>query len=141
MKKTTPAPVSHRKTTAKKKKGIPPRLSHGTRVAFHVTCARCAKEDTLPFVPKNPDGPLCSTCAAEEYGEDWDKGRTERSTEFEFTCAACAKTGVVPFQPDEPEGFLCGDCVRGIESADPSRLEGATLAAKGRGVMKRKPRE
>jgi CxxC-x17-CxxC domain-containing protein len=139
MKRPTPAPVAHRKTNAKKKKGISPRLTHGTRVAFQVTCARCGTEDTLPFVPKNAEELLCSGCAETEYGEDWDKGRTERSTEYEFQCAACTKTAFVQFMPEEPDGFLCLDCVKGIETSDPTRLTGATKVGKKRGVMKRKP--
>ena len=141
MKKPTPAPVAHRKTNAKKKKGIPPRLTHGTRVAFHVTCARCGNDDTLPFVPKNVEEVFCSKCAEEEFGEDWDKGRSQKSADYEFACAACGKTAVVNFEPEEPEGFLCLDCVKGIETADPSRLEGATQVGKKRGIMKRKPRD
>lgn len=138
MKKPTPAPVAHRKTKAKKKKGIPPRITHGTRVAFRITCERCSTEETLTFVPKNADELLCSTCAAEEFGEDWDKGRMPRSAEYEFDCAACGRSAVMRSKPEDAAGLLCMDCMKGVERAEPERIAGAVKVGKKRGLMKRK---
>jgi CxxC-x17-CxxC domain-containing protein len=138
MKKTEPAPVARRKTHAKKKKGVSPRHTHGTRVAFRITCERCKAEDTLPFVPKNASQILCSKCAEAEFGADWDKGRSDKVIEHEFECASCARASIVSYVPDDPEGFLCSDCVKGIQSPDHSRLVGAKSVGRSPGVMRRK---
>lgn len=133
-----PVAVSKTRSSAKHKRGAPPRLTHGTRVAFNVTCAACGNEDTLPFVPKNADELLCSSCARERFGDDWDKGRSERPAEFEFECVACGAKAVVPFVPEDPNApMLCGMCMQGVEKPVHGRVEGEVIDPKA-GVRKRK---
>lgn len=133
-------PISVAKTHSarRRKGGAPPRMTHGTRVAFNITCAECGADDTLPFVPKNTDEVLCSKCARERYGDDWDRGRSEKPAEFEFDCAACGEHDVVPFMPDDPTApMLCKMCSRGIEKPVHGRIEGEIIDRKA-GVRKRK---
>lgn len=130
--------VNQTRGNAPRKKGVSPRFTHGTRVAFRVTCEHCGKDDTLPFVPHNAEHLLCSTCASERYGENWDKGRYEKPSEIEFTCASCAKEAVAPVpEEDEPAPMLCRACEFGVERAKPGRVEGEIIDKRG-GVRKRK---
>lgn len=121
-----------------KRHAVPPRIKHGTRVAFNITCATCGREDTLPFVPKNTDELLCSSCARERFGDDWDKGRGPRPAEFEFDCAACGAHDVVPFVPEDPTApMLCAMCVQGIEKPVRGRVDGEIIDSRA-GVRKRR---
>lgn len=136
-KKTEPQ-VGRTHSDRVRKGGTPPRFKHGTRVAFNIVCARCGAEDTLPFVPKNTSEVLCSTCAREEYGEAWDKGRSGKPAEFEFACVACGDTDRVPFWPEDPEEpRLCSFCRLGLERPVHGRVDGEVLDARA-GVRKRK---
>lgn len=131
--------VGHTRTASPRKRGgAPPRLKHGTRVAFNVTCSACGKHDTLPFVPKNTDEILCSACAREKFGDDWDKGRSGKPAEFEFTCVACGATDLLPFWPEDPnEPRLCGMCMRGVEKPIHGRVDGEIIDPRA-GVRKRR---
>ena len=57
------------------KKGKAPSMTHGTKVLFNVTCAKCGEADVLPFVPKTQGELLCQKCAAKTFGEGWANGR------------------------------------------------------------------
>ncbi|MCA9566082.1 MAG: hypothetical protein KC561_21445, partial [Myxococcales bacterium] len=93
--------VATRRLVKKKRKGVAPSESHDTRVAFRITCSRCKKDDTLPFVPKTLNDVLCKSCATEVFGDDWAHGRqVDDRTEYQITCEQCGRTGTVPFAPD-----------------------------------------
>ena len=36
------------------------------RVETKITCSSCGKEDTVPFVPRNPDSVLCRDCFSKQ---------------------------------------------------------------------------
>lgn len=131
--------ISHTRDSKPRKKGVSPRFTHGTRVAFNVTCEACGKDDTLPFVPHNAEQILCGECAEERFGENWDKGRSEKPTEFEFDCAACGESSVVPFVPEDPSApILCRLCEQGIQKPVRGRVDGGEIIDSKAGVRKRK---
>lgn len=48
-----------------------PRLDHGTRVIFPITCSKCGANDTLPYRPATSAPLLCMACLEQERGSDW----------------------------------------------------------------------
>jgi CxxC-x17-CxxC domain-containing protein len=117
-----PAPPKKRD----KKVGVPPRDSHGTQVRFNVVCARCGRDDTLPFVPKTQGTMLCRRCAREVFGPDWAHGRDVDDPEgasYPFTCAKCHRVDRVPFKPSPGRELLCRACLRGEEQPQHDRLK------------------
>lgn len=120
----------------------PPSREHGTKVAFRITCGRCGKDATLPFVPKTTGDVLCPDCAAGVFGEDWAHGRQlDGPSEHTFKCATCGKEDRVRFKPEEDAELLCRSCFKGEETANPGRLKGkqiVTVAAKKK-TKRRKP--
>ncbi len=129
--------ISRTRANEPRKKGVSPRFTHGTRVAFNVTCEVCGKDDTLPFVPHNVEQLMCGACAKEHYGDNWDKGRTEGPMELEFACASCARVTVAPIVEGEPAPLLCRLCEAGVEKPVHGRIDGDVIDSKA-GVRKRK---
>jgi CxxC-x17-CxxC domain-containing protein len=120
-----------------RQQGRPPRLTHGTQVAFNIVCSSCGAADTLPFVPKGNSPPLCSKCAKERFGEDWDHGRYGRDGDHEIVCVACGRHDFVAFEPEDPGAMLCSRCMRGEEKPAHGRVDGVTVDRRG-GVKRRR---
>jgi CxxC-x17-CxxC domain-containing protein len=120
--------VTRRKNPKRRDKheSVPPRASHGTQVRFNIVCARCSRNDTLPFVPKTQSSVLCRRCAKEVFGPDWAHGREMPTTEgsHPFTCAKCGRVDHVPFEPTPGRELFCRACLRGEEQPQRERLKG-----------------
>ncbi len=48
-----------------------PRIEHGTRVAFPITCESCGKFEILGYVPKGSKELFCTECREKKYGKNW----------------------------------------------------------------------
>lgn len=108
-----------------------PRLKHGTRVSFSITCNSCGKDDTLPFVPRTEGEMLCSDCAHETFGETWARGRQDaRQPRYETECSVCNIAMSFKFKPSHGGPVICDDCSNGIEKSNPQRLMNAEYVGK-----------
>ena len=128
-----------------KKEKKAPRKTHGTRVSFPITCARCGAEETLDYVPKGVklSEALCSDCVRETHGEQsrWsqvsEKKRQEQKGEWEITCARCGRTDYLKFEPKPDKDYYCVRCFHQHEEPSPDRLEDKKQV--GRAVYVRRP--
>ena len=102
-----------------------PRLDHGTRVSYPITCESCGKNETLSYVP-NTSGPvLCTECATTKYGRKWyqvefgSDGREEHA----ITCVECGGEDTVPFEPHPDRKYHCRRCMDGQAQPNRGRLK------------------
>ncbi len=76
------------------------RSPHGTRVMKRIVCSRCGKSDTLPFVPKAGEAPLCSACA--ELAFNVTTETAQASADRMVACKSCGNLFPTPKRPREP---------------------------------------
>ena len=117
---------------------VPPRIEHGTRVVYHITCARCGAEDDLSFVPKTKGDVLCRVCAEEVFGPHWARGRAEKPVErvVTYCCTVCSWTIERPSARPAPEGWRCETCRKGLEASEGDRVQGGVTVDAASGVRK-----
>ncbi|MFT4702547.1 MAG: CxxC-x17-CxxC domain-containing protein [Bradymonadia bacterium] len=119
-----------------------PRLLHNTRVAFRITCSRCDTDATLPFVPKTEGALLCPSCAEDEFGPEWARGRDKggQKVKRSFPCATCSAPVETTRTAEESTGLLCRACHCGEEASHPERISGTVLDP-ALGVLKKRRRK
>lgn len=104
-----------------------PRLEHGTRVYYPITCQKCGKGEVLSYVPKVNGELLCTGCASERYGRTWYQVKLDAEDErreHEFECATCGRMDALPFKPQAGRKYHCGRCMEDQALPNKGRLEG-----------------
>ena len=82
------------------------RSPHGTRVLKRIVCSRCGKSDTLQFVPRADEAPLCQACASEQHNVISEND--SQSGDKYVACKSCGTKFAVAKRPREvfvPKGL------------------------------------
>jgi CxxC-x17-CxxC domain-containing protein len=107
------------------------------RVALHITCSRCGKEETVASAPRKRSRAMCRDCCLEVFGPAWEGWRHDPNPpKVTVTCRSCSRQFEVNASSDPP--VLCRDCVQGVESPHPARVEGGAILDAAAGVKRKR---
>ena len=112
-------------TRGSRKSAHIPRIDHGTRVSYPITCESGGKHETLKYVP-NTTGPiLCTNCASSKFGRDWYQVElgSQKVEEYPFNCSTCDAKGTLPFEPHPNREYQCKPCLNGEGSSNSRDLK------------------
>lgn len=89
-----------------------PRTEFGTRISRRIECARCGREDHVPYVPRERDKALCRECAAEVL-RAFEEGVRAKTPTRPATCNLCGTPFELPITAFDDGDLLCPPCLRG----------------------------
>lgn len=128
--------VDRKATASREPSDIHP--EHGTRVRFVATCVECGAEHELARAPRGPF--RCASCMEGSTARPAAPPAPVTETDAEFVCSGCGRHAWAPRSAlgTHAGGLLCVDCLRGVERANPDRVDGGAVLDRNSGVLRKR---